>query len=462
MTVAKESAAMSNDVETLRARIAELMPRARKELSELVAIPSVADPRQFPPQECARAAQWVADRFVGAGFDDIRLAETPDGSNAVIGSRSCGDPDAPTVLLYSHYDVQPPLDEKAWRTPPFRLTDVDDRWYGRGASDCKGNIVMHLMALRALGKEIPVNVKVVVEGSEEQGTGGLEAFVPGHADLLRADAIIVADTGNAAVGHPGITVSLRGAVNLVVTVEALTSEVHSGIFGGAAPDALAALVAMLATLRDDRGNTTVHGLSSTEIWTGEPYSPEQFRSDAGVLDGVSLLGDEAVSDMLWTRPAITIVGIDCPPVVGSATAVVPRTSARLNLRIPPGVAPEDAAAALVHHLHEVAPWHVQVTVNVETTGEAFRSGTEGPAYRAMAAAMQTVYGRPAVELGQGGSIPLCGVFAATYPRAEIMLIGVEEPLASIHAPNESVSPQEIADMALVEALFLQCYPAGRL
>jgi cysteinylglycine-S-conjugate dipeptidase len=462
MTVAKESAAMSNDVETLRARIAELMPRARKELSELVAIPSVADPRQFPPQECARAAQWVADRFVGAGFDDIRLAETPDGSNAVIGSRSCGDPDAPTVLLYSHYDVQPPLDEKAWRTPPFRLTEVDDRWYGRGASDCKGNIVMHLMALRALGNEIPVNVKVVVEGSEEQGTGGLEAFVPSHADVLRADAIVIADTGNAAVGRPGVTVSLRGNVNLVVTVEALTSEVHSGIFGGAAPDALAALVAMLATLRDDRGNTTVHGLSSTEIWTGEPYSPEQFRSDAGVLDGVSLLGDEAVSDMLWTRPAITIVGIDCPPVVGSATAVVPRTSARLNLRIPPGVAPGDAAAALVHHLHEVAPWHVQVTVNVETTGEAFRSGTEGPAYRAMAAAMQNVYGRPAVELGQGGSIPLCSVFAATYPRAEIMLIGVEEPLASIHAPNESVSPQEIADMALVEALFLQCYPAGRL
>jgi cysteinylglycine-S-conjugate dipeptidase len=112
----------------------------------------------------------------------------------VIGSRPCGDPDAPTVLLYSHYDVQPPLDEQAWRSPPFRMTEVDDRWYGRGASDCKGNIVMHLMALRALGHEIPVHVKVVVEGSEEQGTGGLEAFVPEHADLLRADAIIVADT----------------------------------------------------------------------------------------------------------------------------------------------------------------------------------------------------------------------------------------------------------------------------
>ena len=162
--------------------------------------------------------------------------------------------------------------------------------------------------------------------------------------------------------------------------------------------------------------------------------------------------------MIWARPAITIVGIDCPPVVGSATAIVPRASARLNLRIPPGVAPERAGAALVHHLHEVAPWRVRVTVDVEASGDAFRPATDGPAYRAMTAAMRSAYGgSPVVELGQGGSIPLCGVFATTYPEAEIILIGVEEPLSLIHAPNESVHPQEIADMALTEALFLQNY-----
>ena len=204
----------------------------------------------------------------------------------MVGSRPCADPDAPTVLLYAHYDVQPPLDDAAWRTPPFELTEVDGRWYGRGAADCKGNIVMHLTALRALGDDVPVNLKLVVEGSEEQGTGGLEAFVPAHADLLRADAILVCDTGNAAVGHPAATVSLRGMVNVVVTVEALASELHSGMFGGAAPDALAALVAMLATLRDDSGNTTISGLDNTQTWAGEPYPPEQFRGDAGVLDGV--------------------------------------------------------------------------------------------------------------------------------------------------------------------------------
>jgi acetylornithine deacetylase/succinyl-diaminopimelate desuccinylase-like protein len=455
-----EQTTTMSELQRLRARVAELMPKALEELSELVAIPSVADPRLFPPQECVRAAEWVADRFADVGFDDVGLVETPDGSSAVIGSRPCGDPAAPTVLLYAHYDVQPPLDEAAWRTPPFALTEVGGRWYGRGAADCKGNLVAHLTAVRALGDDVPVNLKLVVEGSEEQGTGGLEAFVPGHADLLRADAIIVADTGNSAVGRPGLTVSLRGSVDVVVAVEALVAEVHSGIFGGAAPDALAALVAMLATLRDARGNTTVHGLPTGEVWTGAPYAPEQFRRDAGVLDGVSLLGDGTVSDMLWARPAITIVGIDCPPVVGSAAAVVPRARARLNLRIPPGVTGEQAGTALIDHLHEVAPWQVRVTADVESSGQAFRATTDGRAYRAMTAAMQSVYGRPVVELGQGGSIPLCSVLAATCPRAEITLMGVEEPLSSIHAPNESVDAKEIADMALTEALFLQEYAAA--
>ena len=441
----------------LRQRIADLMPVVRDELTELVALRSVADPRQFPAEECERTAQWVLEKFADIGFSDAHLEETADGSKAVVGSRPCTHPEAPTVLLYAHYDVQPPLDDDAWRTPPFELTEVDGRWYGRGAADCKGNIVMHLAALRALGDSVPVDLKLVVEGSEEQGTGGLEAFVPANADLLRADTILVCDTGNAAVGHPAATVSLRGMVNVVVTVEASTSEIHSGMFGGAAPDALAALVAMLATLRDEHGNTTVTGLDNTRRWTGAPYPPEQFRADAGALDGVSLLGDGSVSDMLWARPAVTILGIDCPPVVGSAAAVVPRTAARLNLRIPPGVSPEVAETALVTHLKAAAPWGVRVSVEIEATGSPFEAATDGPAYRAMATAMQEAYGTPMAHLGQGGSIPLCNVFEETYPDAEVILMGVEEPLALIHAPNESVDPGEIAAMALAEALFLQRY-----
>ena len=442
---------------TLRDRITDLMPTARAELAELVAMRSVADPRQFPPEECAKAAAWVRDRFARVGFSDARLEETADGSQAVVGIRPGPDADAPTVLLYAHYDVQPPLDEAAWRTPPFELTEVDGRLYGRGAADCKGNIVMLLAALRALGERMPVNLKLVVEGSEEQGTGGLEDFVQSHADLLRADTILVCDTGNAAVGRPAVTVSLRGIVNLVVTVEALTSEVHSGMFGGAAPDALAALVAMLATLRDSHGNTTINGLSNTQTWSGEAYPPDQFRQDAGVLEGCSLLGEGNVSDMLWARPAMTVLGIDCPPVVGSAGAIVPRSAARLNLRIPPGISPQQARTALVDHLRAVAPWGVRVTADVEAEGAPFRASVDGPAYVAMAAAMREAYGTPMTTLGQGGSIPLCNAFADVYPDAELVLMGVEEPLALIHAPNESVHPSEIAHMALAAALFVQQY-----
>jgi acetylornithine deacetylase/succinyl-diaminopimelate desuccinylase-like protein len=441
----------------LRTRVAQLMPQAREDLTELVALKSVADPRQFPAEECEHAAQWVLERFATVGFVDAHLEETADGSMAVIGSRPCADPGARTVLLYAHYDVQPPLDEAAWRTPPFRLTEVEGRWYGRGAADCKGNIVMHLTALRAIGEELGVHLKLVVEGSEEQGTGGLEAFVPAHADLLRADTILVCDTGNAAVGYPAATVSLRGMVNGVVTVEALASEIHSGMFGGAAPDALAALVAMLSTLRDEQGDTTITGLDNTRRWSGAAYPPTQFLEDAGVLDGVSLLGGGTVADMLWARPAVTILGIDCPPVVGSAAAVVPKTAARLNLRIPPGTSPETAERALVQHLRAAAPWGVHVTVEREAIGAPFQAASDGPAYRAMGEAMQEAYGRPMARLGQGGSIPLCNVFDETYPGAELILMGVEEPLALIHAPNESVDPAEIEAMALAEALFLKRY-----
>jgi len=195
--------------------------------------------------------------------------------------------------------------------------------------------------------------------------------------------------------------------------------------------------------------------------TCRPHPPDQFRRDATVVDGVSLSGDGSVSDMLWARPAVTILGIDCPPVVGSAVAVVPRAAARLNLRIPPGVNPDQAAACLIDHLQATAPWGVRVSTEIEAAGAPFMAEVDGPAYRGMAAAMQEAFGTPMTTLGQGGSIPLCTVFADTYPGAELILIGVEEPMALIHAPNESVDPKEIEAMALSEALFLQRYAAMR-
>lgn len=442
--------------EVLRARVSELMDQAKKDLTQLVSFKSVADPRQFPPEGCAQTARWVADAFAAVGLTEVGLHETPDGSNAVIASKPA-PPGAPTVLLYCHYDVQPPLGDDAWHTPVWTLTESDGRWYGRGAADCKGNIVTHLTALRAIGPDFPIGIKVVSEGSEEQGTGGLEKFVAANPDLLTADAILVADCGNFAVGVPTFTQTLRGFVNVVITVKTLAGPMHSGMFGGPAPDALAAMIQLLASLRDAEGNTTIDGLANDQTWTGAQYPPADFRADAEVLDGVDLIGGGTVSDMLWARPALTVLGMDVPAVVGSSAAIQPSVRARLNLRIPPGTAPEAAHDLLEQHLRAHLPWNAQLDIELESLGNPFVAAEHGPARDALAAAMATAYGREVTTEGQGGSIPLCNVFADTYPKAEIMLIGVEEPKCLIHAPNESVDPSEIEHMALAEALFLTSY-----
>jgi cysteinylglycine-S-conjugate dipeptidase len=437
--------------DALRERIRGLKQQARDDLAQAVSFRSVADGTE--PDECERMVQWTVDAFSDLGMQDVGAHETSDGSKTVSGQMP-GPPGAPTVLLYFHHDVQPAGDE-GWKSPPWQLTERDGRWYGRGAADCKGSIAVHLTALRALQGELPVTVKIVGEGSEEQGTGGLEAFVRENPELLHADAILICDTGNVAVGVPTLTASLRGMARVWVTVRTLASPVHSGMYGGAAPDALLALVRILATLRDDDGNTTVRGLDSAQTWPGAAYPADQFRKDAGVLDGVDVLGEPA--DRLWARPAATVLGIDCPPVVGSAAAVPNEARARIDLRIPPGTDPQDAQTTLVEHLEAVAPWNIRLEFEREAAGAPFQASVEGPAFETMSAALRDAYGRDVTMAGQGGSIPLCNTLQETFPEAEIMLLGVEEPLCLIHSPNESVDPNEIERLALAEALFLQSY-----
>ncbi|WP_420121770.1 dipeptidase [Nakamurella sp.] len=438
----------------LRERIRDLMPQAQADLAEMVTFRSVHDAAQFPVEGCDAMVDWLVDAFTSVGLSEVAAHVTADGSKAVTGVRP-GPPGAPTVLLYFHHDVQPPLDDAAWLSSPWELVERDGRWFGRGTADDKGSIAVVLTALRALGDDLPVTVRIVGEGSEEQGTGGLEDFVPRHPELLRADAILVLDSGNVAVGRPTLTTSLRGVADLVVTVETARSVLHSGMFGGPAPDALAALVAMLATLRDAAGNTTIDGLDASGSWAGAEYPADRFRSDAQVLDGVDLLGDGTVADMLWARPVVTILGIDCPPVVGSSAAIQPSARARLNLRVPPGTDPAAARDKLIAHLRAAAPWGARVSMEPGGIGAPFAGSLGGPAYDAMARAMADAYGRDLETQGQGGSIPLCTVFQETFPDAEIMLLGVCEPECRIHAPNESVHPSEVANMALVVARFLQ-------
>jgi acetylornithine deacetylase/succinyl-diaminopimelate desuccinylase-like protein len=445
----------------LTARIGELMPRARQDLAELVAFRSVAGSSEFPADECDRAAGWLVDALTDAGLTEVTAHQTADGSKAVLGRRPA-PADAPTVLLYCHYDVVAPLAAEAWKTPAFELTEREDgRWYGRGTADCKGNIVAHLTALRALGDELPVGVKVIVEGSEERGTGGLEALIEDDPTLLDAEAMVIADTGNFELGLPTLTTSLRGVANIVLTVRTLSGPLHSGVFGGAAPDALAALIQMLAGLRDAAGDTTIAGLGEPLRWEGIEYPPERFHEDAGVLDRVLLTGSGSVAEMLWARPAVTVVGLDAPPVAGSTMSIPAEARARLSLRLPPGIRGEEAIAAMRAQLERAAPWGAEIEIEVEEWADPFVGSTAGPGFDALSRALEDAYGRGSVTQGQGGSIPLCNTLQRTYPDAAIMLIGVEEPGCLIHAPNESVDPSELERIALAEALFLSRYGSAQ-
>lgn len=442
--------------ERLAAAIDAGMPAARDDLARLVALRSVANPEIEPQSECHAAAALVGELFTQAGVDGIQAHPTPDGSLAVVG-RTTGPAGSPTVLLYSHYDVVPVGDPDGWATPPWELTERDGRWYARGSADCKGNLVASLLALRAVRDvlgEWPVEVAVVCEGSEEQSSGGMEALARSQPDLVACDALLLCDTGNIEPGVPTLTTSLRGTGSVLMTVRTMTHPAHSGMYGGPAPDALQALLTALASLRDSGGETTIDGLSHDGVWDGAPFDTSRLRDDAGLLDGVEpLTGSGSVADLLWARPAATVLAIDCPPISQVTAAAQGEARAVVNLRVPADIDARAAQQLLIEHLRAHTPYG-EVEIRPVSLGQGFRARTDGPAYAAMRRSMRAAFGRDAVTAGQGGSIPLATALAELVPDAEIMLLGVEEPASRIHAPGESVDPEELRRTALTQALFL--------
>jgi acetylornithine deacetylase/succinyl-diaminopimelate desuccinylase-like protein len=452
-----ETHATSPSADELRRRVARGMARARADLERLVGIPSVAF-AGFPIEPLEQAAAAVMDMLRAVGLDDVRLLDVPGSPPAVVGERPA-PPGAPTVLLYGHYDVQPAGVEADWTSPPFTPVERDGRLYGRGAADDKSGIVMHAAALAALGADARVGVRVLIEGAEETGLGGLEELVGAQPELVAADAVVIADAGNHALGQPTLTTSLRGSLKIVVEVRTLAGPVHSGTYGGPAPDALVALIAMLATLHDAAGNVAVAGLDAA-AYEGARYDEPAFRRDAGVLAGVALAGSGVIAEQLACRPAITVIGIDAPPVDGAANAVVARARAAVSVRLAPGQDPDQARSAVVAHLQAAAPWRAVLVFGDAGGGEGFQANTDGPAFAAATRALETAYGRPVSHHGQGGSIPLVAAFHKAAPDAEMILWGAEEPLARIHAPDESVDLAELERGILAEALFLAALPAA--
>ena len=436
----------------LRVAVGELMPGVRADLERLVRIPGIAFDG-FDHTHLERSAEAVAELLRGAGLPDVKVVRIGGGHPAVIGRRPA-PPGAPTVLLYAHHDVQPVGDLAQWQSDPFEPVERDGRLFGRGAADDKAGVMAHVAALRAFGDALPVGVVVFVEGEEEFGSESLEDLLREYRDEVAADVIVIADSGNWDVGVPALTTRLRGIVNVFVEVRTLDHAVHSGAFGGAVPDALTALSRLLATQHDDRGDVAVAGLARAHA-SELDYPQARFRAEAGVLDGVELIGTGRIVERLWTRPALSVLGIDAPSAAAAPNALVPSARAKVSLRIVPGEQWPQAFEALKSHLEAHAPWGARVTVTLEQGGAPCQIDATGPAYDAARAAFAEAWdGTAPVDIGVGGSIPFIATFQEMFPKASVLVTGVEDPDARAHGPNESLHLGEFARACLAEALLL--------
>lgn len=428
------------------------------QLKELVGIHSVFGQPELVGQ-MDQAAQWVGGALAEAGLT-VSPIVTEDGSTVVLGTRQ-GQPGAPTVLLYSHYDVVPVGDENAWITPPLDLTERGGRWYGRGTADCKGNLIMHLAALRAVAAAggTDAGLIVVVEGSEEAGGAGLSELIRTRPELFAADMILIADAGNAQVGQPSLTVSLRGNARLKVTVSTLAAPIHSGMYGGAAPDAVLALMTVLSSLQDGTGRMRVEGLN-TAAWPGAPYTPEQFAADAQLLPGAQITTDPAaIADAVWARCSFAVTGVSATPVEDAYNVINPVARAVLDLRVPPALDPGLVAELVAAHIKDHTPWGATVDVQIDDVNRGFATDPAQPGIALLAECLTSAYGVSTTHIGMGATIPLCVELQDVHPGAEIAVFGIEEPLCTIHSVDESVDPTEIENIAIAEALFLLRYGA---
>ncbi|HVU77851.1 MAG TPA: M20/M25/M40 family metallo-hydrolase [Gaiellaceae bacterium] len=440
---------------SLDERVAGLMPELTAALGRLVAIPSVSAPG-FPAETqpaLQEAFDSIASLFREAGVERIDSLELPDTAPILIGEIPA-PPGAPTVLLYSHYDVVAAGDEAEWTSPPFAATERDGAIFGRGAADSKSNILVHVGALRAFGGRPPVGVKLLIEGQEEVGSPLEEGYPSARPEHFQADAILVADGGSIRTGQPSLTVSLRGDARVTVEVRTLASNKHSGQYGGAAPDALIALLRALATLWDDAGDVAVDGLRREE-WAGETYTDEEFRQLAELRDGVPIAGTGGLGSRIWTGPGISVLGIDCPAVDGAAASVQAHARALLNVRVHPEQPAAEAQAAVVRHLEAQRPFGIPLEVSAGATGDGFRVRSSGPEWDAMVGAMSSAWGTEVVEIATGGAIPLVKALGDALPDAAIFVFGTTDSFANIHGPDERVLLDEWQKAVLAEALFFQ-------
>lgn len=433
------------------------------ELARFVRIPSVSWDG-FDPTSVAQSADAVAEALrATALFDQVLVARaaTPDGGagQPAVLARRPARAGRPTVLLYAHHDVQPPGDPDLWDSAPFEPTVRGDRLYGRGASDDKAGVETHLAALRALtaavGADPDLGIAVFIEGEEEFGSRSFPALLAENRDLLRADVIVVADSDNLTTATPALTVSLRGNSTFKLTVSTLDHALHSGTFGGAVPDAMLAAIRLLDTLWAADGSVAVPGLTCYTGVEPLPYSEDRLRAEAAPLDGVETIGAGAVNARRWFQPAVTVTGIDAPSVLNASNTLIPSVRVRVSVRVAPGQSAADAYRAVEAHLEANAPFGARLEFADVDLGDPFLVDSSGWAFAEAAAALGEGWGAPVVQQGVGGSIPFIADLVRTFPEAQILVTGVEDPDTRAHSPNESQHLGALKRAILAEALLLE-------
>jgi acetylornithine deacetylase/succinyl-diaminopimelate desuccinylase-like protein len=462
-----DSVAPDAAVDAAAAAVDVELAAARRELEALVRIPSIsADPDHF------RDVRASADATVGMlrahGLENVRTAGVEGSQPFVIGEWLHAGPDAPTVLLYAHHDVQPPGIVENWASDPFEPEERDGRLYGRGAADDKAGAVAHAYAVDAWlnsAGSMPCNVRVLVEGEEEIGSPTLQAFLDAHLDELRSDVLVLADAGNWQVGIPGLTYSLRGLAAADIELRALDGPQHSGLAGGAVPDPVMAMARVLGSLVDEHGDLAFAGAFDGLIEPapaqragipGFDDAPQRFARAVGLRPGVELVGDASIAlhERLWLRPCLTVIGFDGHPVKGSSNQIVARARARVSLRLGPGQDPERVLDALRKHVERAVPWGLEFSFTALEGAPAWQTDPTGPAFDAARRALHAGFGVEPVLMGVGGSIPFVGPFAEAFGGIPALLMGPDDPGANIHGENESLHLRDWRSLIRAEVFLL--------